>query len=69
MTEKQAWDKIKKVDKERKLYYEAHTGREWGNISAHEIVLNASLTGLDGAVDILEAVYKMKEAKKEAKEE
>ena len=65
LTEKQAWDKIKKVDKERKLYYEAHTDREWGSIKAHSIVLNASLTGIDGAVDALEAIYRMQEAKKE----
>ena len=56
-----AWDKIKKVDQERKLYYEAHTGREWGTIESHEILINASLTGIDGAVDILEALFKKKQ--------
>lgn len=57
LNERQAWDKIKKVDKERKLYYEAHTGRAWGTSDSHEILINASLTGIDGAVEILEALY------------
>ena len=61
LNEKQAKDRIKKVDKERKLYYEAHTGREWGTIESHEILLNASLTGIDGAVEILEALFKKKQ--------
>ena len=61
LNEKQAWDKIKKVDKERKLYYEAHTGRSWGTIEAHELLINASLTGVEGAVDILEALFKKKQ--------
>ena len=57
LEEKQAWDKIKKVDRERKLYYEARTGREWGDIGSHGILLNTSLLGIDGAVDALEAIY------------
>ena len=61
LNEKQAWDRIKKVDKERKLYYEAHTGRAWGTIDSHEILINASLTGIDGAVEILEALFKKKQ--------
>ena len=43
---------------ERKYYYETHTGQEWGSISSHEILLNASLLGIEGTVDILEGIYK-----------
>lgn len=64
LTEKQAWDKIKKVDKERKLYYEAHTGREWGSAESHEIVFNVSLMGVDSVVDALEAIYRTWEGRK-----
>lgn len=60
LTEKQAWDKIKKTDKERRLYYEAHTGREWGQIESHQMLFNASLLGVEGIVDILEAIYNTK---------
>lgn len=58
LNEKQAWDKIKKVDKTRKAYYEEHTDRDWGSIEAHAMLFNASLMGLDGVVDALEAIYK-----------
>lgn len=64
LNEKQAWDKIKKIDKERKLYYEAHTGRTWGSIEAHEMMFNASLMGIDGVVDALEAIYYKRDATK-----
>lgn len=64
LNEKQAWDKIKKIDKERKLYYEAHTGREWGSIEAHEMMFNASLMGIDGVVDALEAIYRKRDSSK-----
>ena len=60
LTEKQAWDKIKKTDKERRLYYEAHTGREWGSIDSHQMLFNASLLGVNGIVDIIEAIYREK---------
>ena len=43
---------------DRKYYYETHTGQEWGSISSHEILLNASLLGIEGTVDILEGIYK-----------
>ncbi len=58
LEEKQALDKIKKTDRERKLYYEARTGREWGGIEANSMMFNASLLGIDGVVDALEAIYR-----------
>ncbi len=57
LEEKQAIDKIKKTDRERKLYYESRTGREWGSIEASGMLFNASLLGIDGVVDALEAIY------------
>lgn len=64
LTEKQAWDKIKKTDKERRLYYEAHTGREWGTINSHQVLFNSSLLSIDGVVDALEAMYRQKKINK-----
>lgn len=63
LNEKEAWDKIKKVDRTRKIYYEEHTGREWGKIEAHQMMFNASLLGLDGVVDALEGIYRKWEAR------
>ena len=32
-------------------------GREWGSIEASGMLFNASLLGIDGVVDALEAIY------------
>ena len=58
LDEKQAVDKVKKTDRERKNYYEARTKRTWGSIEANAMMFNTSLLGIDGAVDALEAIYK-----------
>ena len=55
--ERQAADKVKKMDRDRKLYYEARTGREWGGIESNAMMFNTSLLGIDGVVEALEAIY------------
>lgn len=57
ISERKAADQIKKIDRERKYYYESHTGLEWGSISAHQILLNVSRLGMERTVDILEKMY------------
>ena len=57
LTEKQAADRIKKTDRERKVYYESRTGREWGGIESNAMMFNTSLLGIDGVVEALEAIY------------
>ena len=66
LTEKKAADRIKKIDRERRYYYELHTGRDWGKTSSNQIILNASLLGIDRTVDMLAALYesRMKELNK-----
>lgn len=63
LEEKQARDKIKKTDRERRVYYETRTGREWGSIEANAMMFNVSLLGIDGTVDALEAIYRKWEAR------
>lgn len=58
LTEKQAKEKIKKKDKERKLYYEAHTGQPWGDIASHQMLFNVSRICIGDIVDILVAMYR-----------
>lgn len=58
LEEKKAAEKIKKMDKERRLYYESRTGRDWGSIEANSMMFNVSLLGIDGVVDALEAIYR-----------
>lgn len=58
MSERKAADKIAKVDRERKYYYESHTGLEWGSADTYHVVLNASRLGIEKMVDVLEMIYK-----------
>lgn len=60
LSEKKAADKIKKIDRERRYYYESRTGLYWGDIDSHEMLFNVSRLGVERTVDILEAIYKMK---------
>ena len=46
LDEKKAADRIKKTDRERRIYYESRTGREWGSIEANSMMFNVSLLGL-----------------------
>ena len=58
ISRRKAEDKIKKTDRERRYYYESHTGYEWGSIDAHQMLLNSSMLGIEGTVDILEKIYR-----------
>ncbi len=60
LSEKKAADKIKKMDRERRYYYESRTGLYWGDIDSHEMLFNVSRLGVERTVDILEAIYRMK---------
>lgn len=56
ISQRKAVDKIKKMDRERRNYYESHTGQEWGSIDSHHMLLNVSRLGMDRTVDILERI-------------
>ena len=58
MSERKAVDKIAKIDRERRYYYESHTGVECGSKDTHQIVLNVSRLGMERIVDVLESIYK-----------
>lgn len=57
VSERKAAERIKKVDSNRRFYYETHTGRKWGSIESQQILLNSSLLGTEKAVDILAEIY------------
>ena len=57
LTERKAAERIRKTDKERRYYYEVHTGQDWGSIRSHQMLLNVSMLGIDRIVDILAMIY------------
>ena len=45
--------KIRQKDKQRRRYYEFYTDNKWGDRDVHDLLINTSRTGIDGAVDII----------------
>lgn len=60
LSERKAADQMKKIDRERRYYYELHTGRDWGCAESHQMVLNVSMLGMERAVDVLAALFEAK---------
>lgn len=58
LSERKAAEKMKKIDRERKYYYETYSGKEWGSIQSHQILVNSSLLGKEKIVEYLAALYK-----------
>ena len=58
LSERKAAEKVKKTDRERRYYYEIHTGLEWGSIESHQALLNVSLLGRERTVRLLEMMYR-----------
>lgn len=58
LSERKATEKMKKIDRERKYYYETYSGKEWGSIQSHQILTNSSLLGKEKIVEYLAALYK-----------
>ena len=58
LTERKAAERIRRTDRERRYYYELHTGQDWGDITSHQILFNVSILGAEKIVDYLELMYK-----------
>ena len=58
LNRKEAESKLAKIDKGRSNYYKTYTGEEWGNPYEHDICINTSRCGTDGAVEAIIAYLK-----------
>ncbi len=47
--------RVSKIDKGRSKYYKYYTGETWGDRENYDLMINTSLCGIDGAVDIIKA--------------
>lgn len=59
--EKESVTKLRKADKAREKYVRHYTGEDWGSIKNHDLVINTSFTGIDGAVEIIKTALKAKD--------
>lgn len=58
--EKESVTKLRKADKAREKYVRHYTGEGWGSIKNHDLVINTSFTGIDGAVEIIKTALRAK---------
>ncbi len=58
LSEKKLIKHIKKIDKQRKAYYEFFTGRDWGNKLNYDICINTSSVNVKEIVPHLAGMFK-----------
>ena len=59
ISREEAQSKIEKKDKCRAEYYNYYTFGNWGVASTYNLCIDTSLTGIDGAADIIINVLKI----------
>lgn len=53
LTEAEAAAKIKRHDKQRRLYYDFYTDRKWSSHVNYDITVNSETFGIDGTVELI----------------
>lgn len=61
LTDAKAKDKIIKIDKQRSSYYNYYTNKKWGDVDSYDVSLSSSELGIDGTVEALKALIKIRE--------
>lgn len=56
LTEHQALNMIKSVDKQRKSYYEFYTDKKWASHSSFHLTINSDKFGIDGSAKLIKGV-------------
>lgn len=61
LTREEALNKLKKIDKSRKKYYESNNkGLEWGNKLGYDYLIDSSILGIDDTIDLIVEICKKK---------
>ncbi len=60
ISEDEAKDRIRKRDKDRAAYYNFYAAKEWGDAKSYDLCIDSSLLGIEGTVDLLEALVRLK---------
>lgn len=58
ISEAEAESLIKRTDKIRMKYYNAHTGWEWGTLDNYDLIVDTGKFGTEGAADLINAALK-----------
>lgn len=61
LSERDAADAIRKVDRKRKFYFENYTDKTWGNPDSYQVMLNVSLLGMKRTTELIAGMYRQME--------
>ena len=53
LTQSKARDRVNKTDKQRRVYYDYYTSKNWGVMSNYDLCLNTEKIGIDNAADLV----------------
>lgn len=59
--EAKAKDIMVKTDKKRASYYNYYSSKKWSDAKSYDLCINSSVTGMDGAIEIIQAFAKVKQ--------
>ena len=57
LTREKALRRVRAADSQRSKYYRINTGQAWGDPRRYDLVLDSSLTGLEGAAEVIARRY------------
>lgn len=63
ITPEEAKDRIKKTDKSRASYYNYYSSKDWGEAKSYDLCIDSSLLGIEGTVELLEEMIRLKGGK------
>ena len=53
-------DRVKEIDRGRANYYNYYTGFNWGEMRRYDLTINSSVTGIEGAVELIAALVRLR---------
>ncbi len=65
ISESEAKERIKKTDKSRASYYNYYSSKEWGDAKSYDLCIDSSLLGIEGTVELLKELVRMKKAQRQ----
>ena len=66
MTESKAREMILRTDKKRGSYYNYYTNKKWSAVQSYDVCLDSGKLGIDGCVETIIEIIKVKERMKKA---
>lgn len=61
VSDEEAMDRLLKLDKERRQYYNYYTGMRWGRCETYDLALQPSFFGIDYATDLVMEIIRTKQ--------